>query len=163
MRKLKEKLSAKLSKTGGFTLVEMLIVVAIIAILIAISIPLVNSALEKAREATDDANFRDAAALGNIKLLTMTPEELNTECGTTNQTTFTYEYATNLKSASGVLAPSGKASTEGDYKDYAVYKAQCTHTSADTTGSKTKGFKDQKITVTVKFTSADKAVDVVWG
>lgn len=58
MKKLKEKLNAKLSKNGGFTLVEMLIVVAIIAILIAVSIPLVGSALERAREATDAANER---------------------------------------------------------------------------------------------------------
>lgn len=70
MKNLKEKLSTKLSKNGGFTLVEMLIVVAIIAILIMISIPMVNSALEKARHATDDANFRDAAALGSILYLT---------------------------------------------------------------------------------------------
>jgi len=46
----------------GFTLIEMLIVVAIIAILIAISIPLVNSALENARDATDQANERAAKA-----------------------------------------------------------------------------------------------------
>ena len=63
-------LKKKLNKNEGFTLVEMLIVVAIIAILIAVSIPLVNSALEKARDATDDANFRDAAALGMITLMT---------------------------------------------------------------------------------------------
>jgi len=53
-----EKLKAKLKKQGGFTLIEMLIVVAIIAILIAVSIPMVNSSLEKAREATDAANER---------------------------------------------------------------------------------------------------------
>ena len=46
-------LNRKLSKKSGFTLVEMLIVVAIIAILIAVSIPLVSQALEKARDATD--------------------------------------------------------------------------------------------------------------
>lgn len=57
-----EKLRAKLKKQGGFTLVEMLIVVAIIAILIAISIPLVNGALERARDATDQANERAAKA-----------------------------------------------------------------------------------------------------
>lgn len=63
-------LKAKLKKEGGFTLVEMLIVVAIIAILIAISIPMVSKALEKARHAVDQANIRDAIALGNIELLT---------------------------------------------------------------------------------------------
>lgn len=55
-------LKAKLKKQGGFTLIEMLIVVAIIAILIAIAIPMVNNALEAAREATDEANMR--AAIG---------------------------------------------------------------------------------------------------
>lgn len=62
MNMLKKKLSEKLGKNGGFTLVEMLIVVAIIAILIAVSIPLVSNALEKARDATDQANERAAKA-----------------------------------------------------------------------------------------------------
>ena len=42
----------------GFTLMEMLIVVAIIAILVIIAIPTFNSALAKARAATDVANIR---------------------------------------------------------------------------------------------------------
>jgi len=43
----------------GFTLAELLIVVAIIAVLVAIAIPIFTSQLEKAREATDIANIRD--------------------------------------------------------------------------------------------------------
>ena len=46
----------------GFTLAELLIVVAIIGVLVAISIPIFTSQLEKAREATDLANIRSAYA-----------------------------------------------------------------------------------------------------
>ena len=46
----------------GFTLMEMLIVIAIIAILIAIAIPIFSGQLENAREATDMANVRSAYA-----------------------------------------------------------------------------------------------------
>ena len=62
-------LREKFRKNEGFTLVEMLIVVAIIAILIAVSIPMVGTALEKSRHAVDQANERDAIALGTIEYL----------------------------------------------------------------------------------------------
>ena len=42
----------------GFTLAELLIVVAIIAVLVVIGIPVFTSQLEKSREATDAANIR---------------------------------------------------------------------------------------------------------
>lgn len=51
----------KLNKKG-FTLAELLIVVAIIAVLVAISIPIFTSQLEKSREAVDAANIRAAYA-----------------------------------------------------------------------------------------------------
>lgn len=66
MKNLKE----KLRKNGGFTLVEMLIVVAIIAILIAVSIPMVGASLERSRHAVDQANERDAISLGSVVYLT---------------------------------------------------------------------------------------------
>ena len=47
----------------GFTLPELLIVVAIIAVLVGISIPIFTSQLEKSREAADAANIRDAYAI----------------------------------------------------------------------------------------------------
>jgi len=46
----------------GFTLAELLIVVAIIAVLVAIAIPVFTAQLEKSREATDLANIRSAYA-----------------------------------------------------------------------------------------------------
>ncbi len=59
----------KMKSKKGFTLIEMLIVVGIIAILVAVSIPMVNSSLEKARRATDAANERAAKAEFTIKYL----------------------------------------------------------------------------------------------
>ena len=46
----------------GFTLAELLIVVAIIAVLVAIAIPVFTTQLEKSKEATDIANVRSAYA-----------------------------------------------------------------------------------------------------
>jgi len=51
----------KLNKKG-FTLAELLIVVAIIGVLVAISIPIFTSQLEKSREAVDESNIRAAYA-----------------------------------------------------------------------------------------------------
>ena len=52
----------KMTNKKGFTLAELLIVVAIIAVLVAIAIPVFTSQLEKSREATDLANIRAAYA-----------------------------------------------------------------------------------------------------
>lgn len=59
----------KLNKKG-FTLAELLVVVAIIGVLVAISIPIFTNQLEKAREATDAANIRAAYAEVSANLLT---------------------------------------------------------------------------------------------
>ena len=56
----------------GFTLAELLIVVAIIAVLVAISIPIFNSQLEKSRDAVSVANLRAAYAEAATQYLTGT-------------------------------------------------------------------------------------------
>ena len=52
----------KKNNKKGFTLAELLIVVAIIAVLVAIAIPIFSAQLEKSKEATDIANVRAAYA-----------------------------------------------------------------------------------------------------
>lgn len=74
----------------GFTMAELLIVVAIIAVLVAIAIPVFTTQLEKSRCATDIANFRSsyseavANALADNKAGTGSEYKANH----TNQTTF---------------------------------------------------------------------------
>lgn len=53
----------------GFTLAELLIVVAIIGVLVAISIPIFTSQLKKARLATNQANARAAYAAATAAYL----------------------------------------------------------------------------------------------
>lgn len=53
----------------GFTLAEMLIVVAIVSVLISISVPVFTDKLERAREATDVANMRSARSAAMIRCL----------------------------------------------------------------------------------------------
>ena len=80
MRKMKNK--------KGFTLMEMLIVVAIIAILVAIAIPTFASSLNKARVATDEANIRSGYAAVMTEILT--DEAHNVEGSTTGTTPATF-------------------------------------------------------------------------
>ena len=60
----------KFTNKKGFTLMEMLIVVAIIAVLVAIAIPTFASQLNKARVSVDEANIRSGYADVMLKILT---------------------------------------------------------------------------------------------
>lgn len=53
----------------GFTLIEMLVVIAIIAVLVSIVIPTVTAATTKAEAATDAANLRSALGALNSEIL----------------------------------------------------------------------------------------------
>ena len=53
----------------GFTLIEMLVVIAIIAVLVSIIVPVVSSSTDKAKAATDAANLRTIAAEAAIDYL----------------------------------------------------------------------------------------------
>ena len=75
----------KIKNSKGFTLMEMLIVVAIIAVLVAIAIPTFTTSLNKARVATDEANIRSGYAAVMAQILT---EQDKVESGTDVDVTF---------------------------------------------------------------------------
>lgn len=57
----------------GFTLIEMLVVIAIIAVLVAIIIPVTRAATAKANASTDAANLRSVMGEANTLLMTKDP------------------------------------------------------------------------------------------
>lgn len=62
MNACKNHVNKRENTRSGFTLAELLVVVAIISVLVAIMIPVFQNQLEKSREATDISNVRAAYA-----------------------------------------------------------------------------------------------------
>lgn len=62
----------KMKNKKGFSLMEMLIVVAIMIILVAVAIPTFSSQLKKANKTADEANLRTARALAMAEYLVNT-------------------------------------------------------------------------------------------
>ncbi len=83
-----------MKRNRGFTLMEMLIVVAIIAVLAAIAIPVFNGSLHKAKVAADMANVRAYYA------------ELQTQLILTGESDFTEQrYLTEITFSDGSTVP----------------------------------------------------------
>ena len=97
----------------GFTLAELLIVVAIIAVLVAIAIPVFTSQLEKSRESTDAANIRNNYAEIVVGIL----ENQSTYTIPTELATVTFKQAqagwqnTEVKESLEALAKTNTAGT----------------------------------------------------
>ena len=53
----------------GFTLIEMLVVIAIIAVLVSIIVPAIGNSTTKAKAATDAANLRSVMAEAQINIV----------------------------------------------------------------------------------------------
>lgn len=87
----------------GFTLAELLVVVAIVGILVAISIPVFTAQLSKARKATNQANLRAAKAAAIAQYLTDEAESTSA---------VTYKYVLETGEA--------KSIDSGDTADYIV-------------------------------------------
>ena len=88
----------KKQKNQGFTLAELLSVVAIIGVLVAISIPIFHAQLRKARLATNQANGRAAfsaaevAYLENMEKYGTSAMNSNTHGRAENYDTVTFTY-----------------------------------------------------------------------
>ena len=119
----------KMRNKKGFTLMELLIVVAIIAILVAISIPVFTSQLEKAREQTDVANMR--AAKG-VAVSTYLAGDTSTANKVDAGAAFTAYYdAANgvLKTAQSGIAGYGKGTTADGGASYVGYTNTVAYTN----------------------------------
>ncbi len=99
----------KLNKKG-FTLAELLIVVAIIGVLVAISIPIFTAQLEKAREATDAANLRSAYAEAMAEAVTNESPTIPTATVTQKQTVADWGTAPDFPDNFAVDAPTASGS-----------------------------------------------------
>ena len=136
----------KIKNTKGFTLMEMLIVVAIIAILIAIAIPTFNSSLNKAKVATDEANIRSGYASVMTQLLT-------SDTAVANNTT----YKLKVDGSVTVSAADAAAGSAADYKTKGKPTA-----AVDIAGQSVAAWEPNK-TVTYKVTTGDDGYKVVIG
>ena len=91
----------KFTNKKGFTLMEMMIVIAIIAVLVAIAIPTFSGQIEKANQATDAANCRAAYAEAVLNAL----ENDGVGSATTDSTmkSDAWDKLTDTKDIGGVL------------------------------------------------------------
>lgn len=108
----------KLTNRKGFTLAELLVVVAIVAVLVAISIPIFTSQLEKARESTDVANMRAAKAEAVSAYLS-------------DEITGTYKYDADngkLVASDAKVTGYGKGTTKDGNTKYGTYDSKTAYT-----------------------------------
>lgn len=56
-------------KKKGFTLIEMLVVIAIIAVLVSIIVPTISNSTQKSKAATDAANLRTVLGSLNVEVV----------------------------------------------------------------------------------------------
>ncbi len=103
----------------GFTLAELLIVVAIIAVLVAIAIPIFASQLEKAREATDVANARDYYAEISVALVDGTLNSTDNTMSVSGGLTATATYNSTTK----VLESVAVAGTTVNQREFSKWQS----------------------------------------
>ena len=104
----------------GFTLIEMLVVIAIIAVLVAIVVPTVSKSTEKSKAAADAANLRTIAAeaaidyLDNDKLDNTYTATCKTFSGASIEV-YKHKATGEIKAVYVVTTGSGDSATTGTY------------------------------------------------
>lgn len=103
-----------MNKKKGFTLAELLIVVAIIAVLVGVAIPVFTAQLEKSREAVDLANIRSAYADCTTAVLTETDTDgatytAGTPASASKSVTLSQKDTTKWEGDNGAVVIGGKA------------------------------------------------------
>ena len=112
----------KITNKKGFTLAELLIVVAIVSVLVAISIPIFSGKLLKAKLATNDANIRAAKAAAVADYLSDGVNSTKSENGKPDNDPGKYPYITFYDIDQGVIMNKSEAGkTVGTPKDDGIY------------------------------------------
>ena len=107
----------KLQNKKGFTLMEMLIVVAIIAVLVAIAIPVFNGALTKSKEAADVANVRATYAEWQTANTKAPADKDAFLKGPTGNNTLTLNYPDKLTVTNGTITYTASKLTDAANAD----------------------------------------------
>ena len=133
----------------GFTLAELLIVVAIIAVLVAISIPIFTSQLEKSRDAVTVSNIRAAYAQAQTAWLAGADN---------NDTTVVVDKTNNKVVVKGVVAKGEQNGFAGGSNADLPFG-----TGSDVTamGNKSNGNSDGKFDITFTYTANSDNAPVV--
>ena len=101
----------KLTNKKGFTLIEMLVVIAIIAILVAIIIPVVQSSTTKAAAATNAANLRAIKAEATTDLLGAADDDTGYVKFTASSKTFEVREGAPVSKACGNNCTAGQSAS----------------------------------------------------
>ena len=137
----------------GFTLAELLIVVAIIAVLVAIAIPVFSSQLEKAREATDEANIRSIYAQLSADVLTENTSADASTCPTAASYEVKKDASTGVVTGTATYTMTQKTSGTANGEDLIIGGVSITSANF-TTGTCTITITDDGNAPTISFAAA---------
>ncbi len=147
----------KKNNNKGFTLAELLIVVAIIAVLVAVAIPIFNTQLEKAREATDIANARDFYAEIAVGLVDGTLTKSGDTMKVTGNLTATPTYDAN-----GVLTSVSVAGVTVNQKNYNNWTTTDFEIAGVKKANVTAPASASATTITYTFTDGNLVTAIAW-